>query len=79
MTSSTVKRSGVAGKRAPTSRQSNTGAERLSPEERAAEGKAARVKAPLEAHAEFQPRKTRDPVALLLSQAETRVPDLVPI
>ncbi|HEX6758865.1 MAG TPA: DUF2252 domain-containing protein [Propionibacteriaceae bacterium] len=79
MTSRTIKRSGVAAKRASTSRQSDVGAERLSPEERAAEGKAARAKAPLEAHADFQPRKTRDPVALLLSQAETRVPDLVPI
>jgi hypothetical protein len=43
------------------------------------EGKAARDKAPLEAHVDFQPRKPRDPVALLLSQAETRVPELVPI
>ena len=42
-------------------------------------GKAARAKAPLEAHADFQPRKSRDPVALLLSQAKTRVPELVPI
>ena len=54
-------------------------AERLDPEERAADGKAARAKVPLEAHADFQPRKTRDPLALLLSQAETRVPELVPI
>jgi uncharacterized protein (DUF2252 family) len=52
---------------------------RLSPEERAAEGKAARAKAPLDAHADFQPKRSRDPVALLLSQAKTRVPDLVPI
>jgi uncharacterized protein (DUF2252 family) len=52
---------------------------RLSPEERAAAGKAARTKVPLEAHADFQPKRTRDPVALLLSQAKTRVPDLVPI
>jgi uncharacterized protein (DUF2252 family) len=79
MTSRTIKRSGVAGKRTSTSRQGNGGAARLGPEERAAEGKAARAKAPLEAHADFQPRKSRDPVALLLSQAETRVPDLVPI
>ena len=54
-------------------------AERPSPEERAAKGKAARAKAPLESHADFQPRKSRDPVALLLSQAKTRVPELVPI
>jgi uncharacterized protein (DUF2252 family) len=34
---------------------------------------------PLEAHADFQPRKSRDPVALLLNQDQTRVPELVPI
>jgi uncharacterized protein (DUF2252 family) len=33
----------------------------------------------LEAHADFQPRKSRDPVALLLNQDQTRVPELVPI
>jgi uncharacterized protein (DUF2252 family) len=79
MPSRTIKRSGVAGKRTSRSRRGNSGAARLGPEERAAEGKATRAKAPLEAHADFQPRKSRDPVALLLSQAETRVPDLVPI
>jgi len=79
MPSRTIKRSGVAGKRTSTSRRGNSGAARLGPEERAAEGKATRAKVPLEAHADFQPRKSRDPVALLLSQAETRVPDLVPI
>jgi hypothetical protein len=59
--------------------ESDDGFKRLSPEERAAAGKAARAKAPLEAHADFQPKRSRDPVALLLSQAKTRVPDLVPI
>jgi uncharacterized protein (DUF2252 family) len=58
---------------------SGTGANRLSPEQRAASGKAARAKAPLEAHAELRPARSRDPVALLLRQAETRVPELVPI
>jgi len=58
---------------------SDTGAGRVSPEQRAASGRAARAKAPLEAHAEFRPAKSRDPVALLLRQAETRVPELVPI
>jgi uncharacterized protein (DUF2252 family) len=58
---------------------SGSGANRLSPEERAASGKAARGKAPLEAHAEFRPAKSRDPVALLLGQAKTRVAELVPI
>jgi uncharacterized protein (DUF2252 family) len=52
---------------------------RPTPEERAALGKAARAKAPLESHADFRPAKSRDPVGLLVSQAETRVPELVPI
>jgi uncharacterized protein (DUF2252 family) len=49
------------------------------PEQRAALGKAARAEAPLAAHAEFKPAGCRDPVALLLGQAESRVPDLVPV
>ena len=49
------------------------------PEERVAAGKAARKTAPLESHADFRPAKSRDPIALLLSQAESRVPELVPI
>ena len=52
---------------------------RPSPEERIARGKAARAKVPLEAHADFRPAPSRDPVALLMRQAETRVPELVPI
>jgi Uncharacterized protein conserved in bacteria (DUF2252) len=60
-------------------KKSEAGAKRLSPEQRAALGKAARAEVPLEAHAEFQPTKSRDPIASLLSQAETRVPELVPI
>jgi uncharacterized protein (DUF2252 family) len=47
--------------------------------ERQAEGKAARARAPLAAHAQFAPADSRDTVAMLLSQAESRVPDLVPI
>jgi uncharacterized protein (DUF2252 family) len=54
-------------------------APRPTPEQRAALGKSARAKAPLESHADFKPGKSRDPVGLLLSQAETRVPELVPI
>jgi hypothetical protein len=54
-------------------------AERPSPKERIAWGKAARARVPLEAHADFRPAPSRDPVALLLRQAETRVPELVPI
>jgi Uncharacterized protein conserved in bacteria (DUF2252) len=62
-----------------TAAESTSAKRRLTPEQRAAMGKAARAQAPLQAHAEFQPQEVRDPVALLLSQAETRVPDLVPI
>jgi uncharacterized protein (DUF2252 family) len=35
--------------------------------------------APLESHAQFQPARGRDPVGLLLSQAASRVPELVPV
>jgi uncharacterized protein (DUF2252 family) len=44
-----------------------------------AAGKAARKRAPLESHREFEPGPDRDPVGLLLAQAETRVPELVAI
>jgi uncharacterized protein (DUF2252 family) len=37
------------------------------------------VAAPLESHAEFQPGAARDPIGLLLGQAESRVPELVPV
>jgi uncharacterized protein (DUF2252 family) len=48
--------------------------------ERAARGKAARAEAPRGAHAEWEPPPNRqDPVGLLEQQAETRVPELVPI
>ena len=63
----------------PTSSDGDLIANRLTLEERAAFGKAARTKTPLEAHADFTPAESRDPVGLLLSQAKTRVPDLVPI
>jgi uncharacterized protein (DUF2252 family) len=35
--------------------------------------------APLESHAEFRPARGRDPVGLLLGQAASRVPELVPV
>ena len=54
-------------------------ASRPRPKERIAWGKAARATVPLEAHADFRPAPSRDPVALLMRQAETRVPELVPI
>ena len=53
--------------------------QRLTRADRVAQGKDARVSAPLESHAEFTPDDSRDPVGLLLEQATTRVPELVPI
>ncbi|MGD0701054.1 MAG: DUF2252 domain-containing protein [Trebonia sp.] len=54
-------------------------AEQLSRADRAARGKDARAVTPLEAQAEFRPGRGRDPVGLLLGQAASRVPDLVPV
>jgi uncharacterized protein (DUF2252 family) len=51
----------------------------LSRADRAARGKDARAVAPLESHAEFTPQGSRDPVGLLLEQAKSRVPELVPV
>jgi uncharacterized protein (DUF2252 family) len=52
----------------------------LTVEERAAAGKAARLKAPLEVHGEWVPAPDRpDPLALLEEQAKSRVEELVPI
>jgi uncharacterized protein (DUF2252 family) len=48
--------------------------------ERAARGKAVRAEVPRASHADFQPPAARpDPIDLLERQAETRVPELVPI
>jgi uncharacterized protein (DUF2252 family) len=54
-------------------------AEQLTRADRVARGKDARAQAPLESHAEFTPDRARDPVGLLLEQAKTRVPELVPV
>jgi uncharacterized protein (DUF2252 family) len=52
----------------------------LSPQQRAARGKAARAEVPRSSHAVFEPGASgRDPVELLEEQAKTRVPELVPI
>src|SRR5262245_54060077 len=52
----------------------------LSVAERAARGKAARAEVPRSRHAVFEPAADRvDPVRLLERQAESRVPELVPI
>ena len=44
-----------------------------------ARGKDARAVAPLDSHAEFRAGRSRDPVGLLLGQAQSRVPELVPV
>jgi uncharacterized protein (DUF2252 family) len=52
----------------------------LSDEQRKAKGKLAREKCPRDGHATFEPGPDRpDPVAVLESQAPSRVPELVPI
>ena len=54
--------------------------EHLSVAERVALGKAARASTPRSNHAEFAPASNRpDPITLLERQAESRVPELVPI
>jgi uncharacterized protein (DUF2252 family) len=80
----TVKTEGAASG-SPATRASGTGSTRagtvepLSRADRVAQGKDARAVAPLESHAEFTPAESRDPVGLLLEQAKSRVPELVPI
>jgi uncharacterized protein (DUF2252 family) len=80
----TVTANGVAGSR-PGARASARGrapgraGDQLSRADRAARGKDARAQAPLESHAEFAPAGSRDPVGLLLDQAQSRVPELVPV
>ena len=52
----------------------------LTPEERAANGKAARAEVPRSAHGEWEPASDRrDVVELLEEQAASRLPDLVPV
>ena len=48
-------------------------------EQSVAAGKAARQLVPLECHRDFAAAASRDPVGLLLGQAESRVPELVPV
>src|SRR2546423_7746082 len=52
----------------------------LSVAERSAAGKAARAAVPRSSHGDWEPAADRpDPIALLREQAESRVPELVPI
>jgi uncharacterized protein (DUF2252 family) len=61
-------------------KQDRTLGERESVAEREAKGKAARAQTPRSSHGQWTPREDReDPVAILQAQAESRVPELVPI
>ena len=51
----------------------------LTRSERVAAGKAARKQVALVDQRRFEPSESRDPVGLLLGQADSRVPDLVPV
>ena len=51
----------------------------LAREQSIAAGKAARQLVPLESHRDFAATASRDPVGLLLGQAESRVPELVTV
>ncbi|MEV6396917.1 DUF2252 domain-containing protein [Streptomyces sp. NPDC051907] len=54
--------------------------QRLTPEERAARGRAARKQAPRSGHAEFDPPRDRpNPVDVVEEQSATRVQELIPI
>ncbi len=76
----TVTADGVAARKASPRASARTGTvEHLSRADRAARGKDARAVAPLESQAEFAPGPGRDPVGLLLGQAESRVQELVPV
>ena len=71
---------GRSGARASARRPARAGTvEHLSRADREARGKDARAATPLESHGEFRPGGSRDPVGLLLGQAASRVPELVPV
>jgi uncharacterized protein (DUF2252 family) len=55
------------------------GTQQPSRADRIARGKDARALATLDSHAEFTPDKSRDPIGLLLEQARSRVPELIPV
>ena len=64
----------------PPKRQSVNRVEHFTPAERAARGKATRAEVPRTSHGLWEPALHRpDPVELLEEQAQTRVPELVPI
>ena len=57
-----------------------SGLDRMTRAERVARGKVARAAVPRDGHAFFEPRPDRpDPVELLEEQAQSRLPELVPV
>jgi uncharacterized protein (DUF2252 family) len=63
-----------------TSNKKSDAVQHLSVSERVARGKASRAEVPRSSHAVFEPSSARlDPLDILQRQAETRVPELVPI
>ena len=80
----TAKTDGAGGRR-PGARVPGRGAARAPAAEqpgragRVARGEDARAVAPLDSHAEFRAGRSRDPVGLLAGQAQSRVPELVPV
>jgi uncharacterized protein (DUF2252 family) len=69
----------VSAKAEGTARERARTGEQLTRAGRVALGKDARAAVPLESHADFAPDRSRDPVGLLLEQAKSRVPELVPV
>ena len=51
----------------------------LTPQERAARGKAARRKVTRESHGDYQPARRPDPIGIIEAQSAVRVPELIPI
>src|SRR4051812_48959057 len=82
MSTTTVSHNGPAGDIAGTERrqQARGRVEHPTSAQRSARGKTARVQAPRSSHAEWRATASRrDRVAVLEEQAQTRVPELVPI
>jgi uncharacterized protein (DUF2252 family) len=76
----TSPRSGPSRRRRSASRRASTApVAYLTVDERTAAGRAARARVTRSAHGAWTPAPGRDPLAVLVEQARTRVPELVPI
>jgi uncharacterized protein (DUF2252 family) len=82
MTQTITRRTTAPARRQPSRKSTTpeTSSARSTSDERAARGKAARGEVPRSSHAEFSPGPDRaDPIALLMEEDATRVPELLPI